>query len=77
MNHKEYLLGLLDDSCTPSHEGIGMVIARLEALERVAELTHTLKHVVDHLPQQDEHFESFLRQTSDKLEDALAALEDK
>lgn len=37
MNHKEYLLGLLDGSHTLSHEGVGLVLERLAALERVAD----------------------------------------
>lgn len=64
----EFINLLVDNSTT--------LLDRLEKLEAVAELSYTLKHIVDHLPQQDEHFESFLRQTSDKLEDALAVLQE-
>lgn len=38
MNHKQYLLDLLDGGQSLSHEGVGMVIDYISRLEAVAEL---------------------------------------
>lgn len=62
MNHKQYLLDLLDGSQSLSQEGIGMVVERLERLEAVAEAAKRPRIAFDY---------------TDQLEAALAALENE
>lgn len=70
MNHKQYLLDLLDGSSSLSHEGIGLVLDRLNNLEVVVNAAKAVRQEIN------EHGELLGgRSAYGTLEDALAALE--